>query len=241
MIKPDCCCGKKWNSKTFQCDCPEGFKWDNRMCVLCTAGKTWDPATKTCKCPPGTQWNNQFCVVIQNCYGGMMWNQNTWACECPSTTVWNGNYCMANPCVNGQVWDNFSKKCICVNNYQLINGKCVPPEIACTYGRIFNPVTFVCECPPGTWDSGSSCDTIPTCISNQIYNPLNNKCICQPGLVWLAAKNACGDPTCPIGERWDGLGCVDISCPPGSYYNGTESICPDPSDLCQPWEYFDGL
>ena len=25
------------------------------------------------------------------------------------------------------------------------------------------------------------------------------------------------------------------------YYNGTECICPDPRDYCQPWEYYEGV
>ena len=69
---------------------------------------------------------------------------------------------------------------------------------------------------------------------------MNNKCGCPSNLVYLASKNACGDPSCPFGQRWDGYGCIDISCPPGSYYNGTECICPEFHDNCLPWEYFDG-
>lgn len=221
MMRPNCCCGKQYNEKTFSCDCPEGFKWDGSSCVFCTLGKTWDPLSRSCVCPPGTQWNNQFCTVIENCRGAMIWNQNTWACECPSTTVWNGNYCIGNPCKNGQVWDNAVNSCRCVNNYIFIDGKCQPPQISCTYGRIWNQANYACECPPQTFDTGYSCDPIKTCISNQVYSPLNNKCICESGLVWLSSKNSCADPTCPERKRWDGQGCVDISCPPGSYYNGT--------------------
>lgn len=151
----------------------------------------------------------------------MIWNQNTWACECPSTTVFNGNYCIANYCQGGQVWDQSLKNCICVGGKILVNGYCVSPDTTCTYGRVWNTLKRKCECPLNKFDTGSSCENVTTCHGNQLYNPYNNKCECPHNLVWLAAKNVCGDPTCPINERWDGYGCVKISCPPGSFYNGT--------------------
>ena len=144
----------------------------------------------------------------------MIWNQNTWACECPSTAVWNGNYCINNPCDGGRVWDNFSRKCICVNNFQFLNGICSPPEIFCPPGTFFNFTTLLCECDPTKWrdpySENITCQDKPVCLPTQIYNVHNNKCECAPGLVYLTAKQACGDPTCPINQRWNGIGCVNI-------------------------------
>ena len=57
MIKPDCCCGKRWNQKLFQCECPESFNWDGSSCVQCINGKVWNNDTKKCICTQGTQWN----------------------------------------------------------------------------------------------------------------------------------------------------------------------------------------
>ena len=171
-----------------------------------------------------------------------MWNQNTWTCECPSTTVWNGKYCIANPCSGGKIWDNYKKSCLCASGWIFYNGACVPPQVSCTGGQIWDETLYACKCPDQTWYNGQTCEKITVCKSNQIYNPLNNKCECSPGFIWLSSKHACADPTCQIGERWDGHGCVEIACPPGSYYNGTECICPGPKDQkCKPWEYFNGV
>ena len=50
MIQPECCCGKRWDSKALQCDCPDSFNWDGNTCVQCVNGKNWDQASRTCKC-----------------------------------------------------------------------------------------------------------------------------------------------------------------------------------------------
>ena len=241
ITRPQCCCGKTWNETSLSCECPLNFNWDGHTCLVCANGKAWVPASRSCACPPGTQWNNQFCTVIQSCGGGMIWNQNTWTCECSASMVWNGNYCAINPCTNGMVWDTLKKNCSCPPTYQLVDSKCVLPQLYCTYGRSFDAQTSTCVCPSGQFDSGSSCQQIPACLSNQVYSPINNKCTCPPGLVWLQNKNACTSPTCPSGQRWNGNECIEIACPPGSVFNGTDCISPDVQDRCSPWEYFDGL
>lgn len=240
IAREPCCCGQQWNDTTFQCNCAPNFNWDGKSCVYCVNGKVWDQFQKTCVCQTGSQWNGQFCAVVQNCQGGTIWNQNTWSCECPSTTVWNGYYCLANPCVGGQIWDNQLKTCVCMNNLAFVNGTCVPPKIACLNGQIWDNRDMVCRCPRDTWYNGTACVPITKCVGNQIYNPLNNQCVCPPNLVFLATKNICGDPTCPAGQRWDGQGCVALSCPPGSWFNGTDCVCPNPRDRCLPWQLWDG-
>lgn len=83
---------------------------------------------------------------------------------------------MINPCVGGKVWDNYLKKCICVGGKVWINDKCTYQESLCSYGRSWSPSEMKCICPYGKWDTGNSCETIPTCYSNERYNFLNHKC-----------------------------------------------------------------
>lgn len=240
IAREPCCCGQQWNDTTFQCNCAPNFNWDGKACIYCVNGKVWDAVQKTCVCQTGSQWNGQFCAVVQNCQGGTVWNQNTWACECPSTTVWNGYYCLANPCIGGQIWDNTLKTCVCMNNMVFANGTCVPPKTACVNGQIWDNRDMVCRCPRDMWYNGTYCVPITKCVGNQIYNPLNNQCVCPPNLVFLATKNICGDPTCTFGQRWDGQSCVALACPPGSWFNGTDCVCPNPRDRCLPWQLWDG-
>lgn len=165
----------------------------------------------------------------------MIWNQNIWSCECPSTTVWKNGYCIANPCLNGQVWDQKLGYCICPKGKVLINGTCLPPELQCKGGQFWDPIIFACKCANNQWFNGKKCIDIPNCSNNQIYNPKNNKCECPLGLVWLAAQNICGDPTCPVNQMWNGQGCIDIACPPNSFYNGSECVCYKDRQECKPW------
>ncbi len=142
---------------------------------------------------------------------------------------------MANPCIGGQIWDNAAKVCICVGNRVFVNGACVPPQTTCINGQIWDSGLLVCRCLESQWYNGTFCEDIRKCVNNQVYNPLINRCVCPPGLIFLASKQFCGDPTCPPNKRWNGQSCVDLACPPGSFYNGTECVCPNPNSRCLPW------
>ena len=111
-----------------------------------------------------------------------------------------------------------------------MNNACVPPQIACTNGRIWNPKIYSCECPPGTYPNALKCDSVPTCNNGKVYNPLNNLCNCPYGLVERGYQ--CVDPDCPKGQYWNGWECQMINCPPPSYFHvdrcvyGGDNHCP---------------
>ena len=98
-----------------------------------------------------------------------------------------------------------------------MNQACVPPQISCTNGRVWNPNIYACECPPGTYAAQSKCDVKPTCTGNKVYNPLNNQCNCPFGLIEKAYQ--CIDPACPTGQYYNGYECQIINCPPPSFFN----------------------
>lgn len=97
-----------------------------------------------------------------------------------------------------------------------INQVCVPPQISCTNGRLWNQNIYACACPPNTFPTISSCEPLPVCTFGKVYNPLNNQCQCPFGLA--DQSGICTDPKCSTGQFWNGAQCQIINCPPPSYF-----------------------
>lgn len=111
----------------------------------------------------------------------------------------------------------------------MINQNCVPPQIVCTNGRVWNQYLYACACPPNTFPTPVSCDAMPVCTFGKVYNPLNNQCQCPFG---LAERNSvCVDPKCPTGQYFHIGSCQVINCPPPSYFHKDRCVWGD-SNQC---------
>lgn len=111
----------------------------------------------------------------------------------------------------------------------MINQTCVPPQIVCTNGRVWNQYLYACACPPNTFPTPVSCDAMPVCSFGKVYNPLNNQCQCPFG---LAERNSiCVDPKCPTGQYYHVGSCQVINCPPPSYFHKDRCVYGD-SNKC---------
>lgn len=108
------------------------------------------------------------------------------------------------------------RSCQCPDNKTFVNQACVPQQIACTNGRVWNQNIYACSCPLMTFPTINSCDPIPVCPAGKVYNPLNNLCQCPYGLANI--NSICTDPKCPNGQYYNGFQCQVINCPPPSYF-----------------------
>lgn len=122
------------------------------------------------------------------------------------------------------------KKCVCPDGKMFLNQTCVPLQIACTNGRVWNEFIYACACPSNTFPTPTSCDPMPTCPRGKIYNPLNNKCQCPFGLAERA--DICTDPQCPVGQFYNGDVCQVINCPPPSYFSRDRCVYGGDSNEC---------
>lgn len=103
-----------------------------------------------------------------------------------------------------------------MDNKVWINDACVPPQIVCTNGRVWNNYIYACACPQGTFSAPTRCDPMPVCTNGKVYNPLNNVCQCPFGLT--EKGGVCTPANCPAGQYWSISTCQVINCPPPSYF-----------------------
>ena len=120
-----CSSGKVFNKKTNLCECPPGLRWNGYGCAnvpQCSHGKKWNVYTYSCECPLGAKWNGTYCVGVKNCYNGKILNNKN-ECVCPDNTYWNGNWCQDAGCTGGQEWDG--TKCTCPGGLNFNGTLCV--------------------------------------------------------------------------------------------------------------------
>lgn len=129
------------------------------------------------------------------------------------------------------------RACQCMGNKVWVNDTCVPPQIGCTNGKVWNKFIYACECPQSTYDTGVNCVAIPTCNNGKIYNPMNNKCQCPFGLV--ESGSGCSVNNCPSGQFYNSSTCQVISCPPPSYFSVDRCVIGG-NNNCQFGYYWNG-
>lgn len=116
---------------------------------------------------------------------------------------------------------------MCPDNKIWNNNRCIPPQISCSKGMVWNNAIYACECPTGTFPNYNKCDPIPICRNGMTYNPLTNQCTCPFGKILRNFQ--CVDPDCPDGQYWNGNQCEVISCPPPSYFYQNRCIYGGPN------------
>lgn len=196
MTLPTCPANSYYNSIT--CVCNAGFQLVNGQCVAinavipscptnaffngvscsCNVGFYQSDANLCAPCPQGTRWDGNSCgtQAPQVCAAGYIFNTNSNQCEPSAPSC--GDYAYFNGAC-----------CVCVTDYNLINGVCQ-------------------KCPAGTAFDGAQCSQTSspiTCPSNQIL--VNGSCVCNSGLYLINGQCL----SCPPYTLWNGRFC-DCNC-----------------------------
>ena len=120
----------------------------------------------------------------------------------------------------------------CPPNTSPVGFNCNPTTV-CPPGKLYNPTTGKCECPPGFY--GDTCQ-IP-CTGGRITD--GDKCYCPGNTYWNGndCSIQCPPPRvynpllgciCPPESFWNGQTC--IKCPPGQVWNPKKGICKCPKN-----------
>lgn len=101
-------------------------------------------------------------------------------------------------------------KCICIDGYEFIDGKCrkVPPT--CKVNERYDSSLKACVCEEGYNRINGECKKIILCGEYQYWNGV--RCECESGYVMLEDGTCCPtktpDPVCQYNSYFDGTKCV---------------------------------
>ena len=220
----DCVCNRKCtglsvlNSKTCQCECPEGLTLDPKanQCVCPYKGQIYDPK-KGCVCPDGLNLDiNAGACVCPPCPPNFRWEQNGNECRCICDIKCRGPFIQLDPkicqcvCHEGLELNTTTNQCVCPYEGQVYRpGKgCV-----CPGDLKLNSDTGSCLCP--------SCDKGYTVTQDgdQCECTCNVKCVTP----FVRSSSAC-NCVCPEGTTFDAA-TNDCVCPDGQFYNPIVKRC----------------